>query len=237
MATKLVVFDLHGVLLSAVPGGHQKFRERLEATDQQWTIIQDKFLTGHDSWSRLERGEYSLDHWAESFVAFCSEIGVICNRELAKTIWGDPSPFEGSTLYENLFAYLFALKLKGISVALATNNIAEWRPIWTELLTDTAIFDFIVDSSEIGARKPERAFYAAVEEQATCDVSEILFVDDRAENIRAAKEFGWSGLHFQTEAETMAQMQGLNSKHHSAININRNSDRSSDLNPGQPRRT
>jgi len=57
-------------------------------------------------------------------------------------------------------------------------------------------FDTIIDSSVVGAIKPERAIYQAATAKAGVDPSEILFIDDDRANLMAAEHLGWQVLWF-----------------------------------------
>ena len=46
-------------------------------------------------------------------------------------------------------------------------------------------------SHELGLRKPDPAFYKALEKRTGVDGDDILFFDDLAENVRAAAALGW----------------------------------------------
>ena len=59
-------------------------------------------------------------------------------------------------------------------------------------------FANIIKSCDIGAAKPERRLYEVAQEKAGVPGTAILFVDDRAENVRAAEELGWRGIVFDT---------------------------------------
>lgn len=54
----------------------------------------------------------------------------------------------------------------------------------------------IVDSSEVGAIKPEKTIYEAAQKLADRPASEILLVDDSRTNIMAAERLGWHILWF-----------------------------------------
>lgn len=54
----------------------------------------------------------------------------------------------------------------------------------------------IVDSSVVGAIKPETNIYRAAEEQSGFSGSQILFVDDSRTNLMAAERLGWRVLWF-----------------------------------------
>jgi len=57
-------------------------------------------------------------------------------------------------------------------------------------------FDAIVDSSEVGAIKPEQRIYEIAEERAGVPADEILFIDDSRSNIMPASQRGWKVLWF-----------------------------------------
>ena len=57
-------------------------------------------------------------------------------------------------------------------------------------------YDAIVDSSKVGAIKPEIAIYEAAERAAKCAPGEILLIDDTRVNIMAAAKRGWHVLWF-----------------------------------------
>jgi len=54
----------------------------------------------------------------------------------------------------------------------------------------------IIDSSKVGAIKPEPRIYEIAQEWAECDPSEILLIDDSRTNLMAAERMGWHVLWF-----------------------------------------
>ena len=60
----------------------------------------------------------------------------------------------------------------------------------------TLPYDVIVDSSKVGAVKPEPAIYKYAAEQAGVPVDEILFIDDTQFNLVAAEKLGWRVVWF-----------------------------------------
>ena len=66
-------------------------------------------------------------------------------------------------------------------------------------------FDVIIDSSEVGAMKPESAIYEAALQAAGYHGKEILFVDDLQANLAAAqRQFGWSTVWFDSYRPDMS---------------------------------
>lgn len=57
-------------------------------------------------------------------------------------------------------------------------------------------YDAIIDSSAVGAIKPEPKIYEIAQEQAGCPPEEILLIDDSRANLMAAERLGWHVLWF-----------------------------------------
>lgn len=64
-----------------------------------------------------------------------------------------------------------------------------------KLLPDIA-YDAIIDSSEVGAIKPEKKIYQIATERAQVKPEEILLIDDSRSNLMAAEHLGWHVLWF-----------------------------------------
>lgn len=56
----------------------------------------------------------------------------------------------------------------------------------------------IIQSCEVKYAKPDREIYIIAQEKANIAPNEILFIDDRPENIQTAKELGWQTIQFET---------------------------------------
>lgn len=56
------------------------------------------------------------------------------------------------------------------------------------------VFDLFVFSSEVGSCKPHRGIYRSALEVLNVDPADVLFIDDRRKNLRAAELLGMHGL-------------------------------------------
>ena len=59
---------------------------------------------------------------------------------------------------------------------------------------DLSKYDYVFLSFEMKCRKPSKEIYEKVNEEVPFDSKNILFIDDRQDNIDVAKEFGWNTL-------------------------------------------
>ena len=59
---------------------------------------------------------------------------------------------------------------------------------------DLSKYDYVFLSFEMNCKKPSREIYEKVIEKVPFNSEDILFIDDRQDNIDMAKEFGWNTL-------------------------------------------
>jgi putative hydrolase of the HAD superfamily len=103
------------------------------------------------------------------------------------------------------------LKRSGYRLVLASNtneaHYAHYRKAFRELL---AHFDAISVSHEAGARKPDADFFEYTHRLTGSDKAECVFVDDLADNVAAARAFGWQAIHYTGYDQLLSELKGLN---------------------------
>ena len=82
-----------------------------------------------------------------------------------------------------------------LPLALVTNNLAETRRRWTRHIPIDR-FTIVLDSSEVGVRKPDPELWALLVERTGLAPAEIVMVDDFEENVAGARAAGLGTLHF-----------------------------------------
>jgi putative hydrolase of the HAD superfamily len=98
------------------------------------------------------------------------------------------------------------LKAAGFQMAMLTNNVREWEPLWRSMLPVDEIFETVVDSGFVGCRKPESKIYALTLERIGRDAGECLFVDDVLVNVEGARKAGLHAVHFQDNEQAIAEI-------------------------------
>jgi putative hydrolase of the HAD superfamily len=102
-----------------------------------------------------------------------------------------------------------ALREGGMRLALCTNNVREWEPLWRAKLPVDELFEVVVDSAFVGTRKPEPRIYAITLERLGLPGEACAFVDDLDVNVAAAKEAGMHGIHYRDNAQAIAELDAL----------------------------
>jgi putative hydrolase of the HAD superfamily len=90
------------------------------------------------------------------------------------------------------------LRAQGITCCLATNQEANRAAYMRTHMGFVDIFDRLFISCEIGAQKPQPAYYQHIESTLGLKKEEILFFDDGLENVKAAYERGWHAEVYTT---------------------------------------
>jgi putative hydrolase of the HAD superfamily len=82
------------------------------------------------------------------------------------------------------------LHVGGMRLALLTNNVKEFGDAWRASFPVDDLFSVVVDSSEVGMRKPDPRIYELTCERIGTETAATIFLDDNLENIAAATDLG-----------------------------------------------
>ncbi|MDJ0786278.1 MAG: HAD family phosphatase [Myxococcota bacterium] len=143
-------------------------------------------------WHRVERGEIPLLEAREGILALGREQGMQVDLFGALKALAEAG---GGAVREPMVSCVRELRGQGVRTALVTNNAAEFAPAWRPLLPLDELFDAVIDSSEVGLRKPDRRIYElALERIGGVEASRAAFLDDYEGNVSAAVELGLHGV-------------------------------------------
>ena len=145
----------------------------------------------HDTdhpWHRAERGELTLDE-ARRLIRVETEAA---GHEL--DLLDLLASMSGSGIRDDMVERVRRLRAEGVRTAMITNNVAEFRDYWRGMLPLDELFEVVVDSSEVGMRKPDPRIYTLVLEQLGSEPARSIFLDDHPGNIAGAEACGLRGL-------------------------------------------
>jgi putative hydrolase of the HAD superfamily len=188
-----VIFDFGGVLSSSVGDAMLSVMGSVGAPIEQLLPIMLGPLDedGSHPWHRIERGEIS----AEAAFAEIIELGRQAGFE------NFPAPPAGGDLMTSLapgtemIAAARTVRAAGFKTAILTNVFHEAHD-WRLVCGADELVDVIVESCEVGMRKPDPAIYQYTLEQLGGIAPErALFLDDFPWNITGARAAGLQTLH------------------------------------------
>jgi epoxide hydrolase-like predicted phosphatase len=142
-------------------------------------------------WHQLERGEIDFVTAREGIIEAGRARGMEVDPLELFVRMGE----ESDGMRQEVVALATRVKAEGYQTAIVTNNAKEFRERWTASVPVAEICHAIVDSSEVGIRKPDRRIYEhALEQLGGIDPSRAVFVDDFPANVAAAEALGMRGV-------------------------------------------
>ena len=204
-AIEAVLFDLHGVLtsspwegLAAVgTGGHSQ-------EDVLAVMLGDYATDGDHPWHRLERGEIGLGEYLPAVMTLAAEAEVELDFNQLRGF------NERIVVQDAVVARVRSLRAEGYRTGVVTNNIREASSSWRARLPVDELFDVIVDSSDVGVRKPDPAIFAvALERLGGIAPAAAVFLDDAPGNVDGARRAGLHAILLEDPAAALAELDGL----------------------------
>ena len=199
-----VVSDFGGVLTTPLFAAFAAFQDEVGISPENLgKAMRVGLAEGEDlPLFQLERGEISEDEFIERLEDGLESI--LDHRphlhHFRQKFWGALAP------NEEMIALMHELKASGLKMAMLTNNVREWEPLWRSMLPVDEIFEEIVDSAFVGCRKPEARIYELTLERIGLPAEACLFIDDLQPNIEGAEAAGMSAVHFRDNAQAIAEI-------------------------------
>jgi epoxide hydrolase-like predicted phosphatase len=194
-----VLFDFAGVLtsspwaaLTAAGGGDLEL------------LIGSYGDDGDHPWHRLERGELAITDWVVEVTAMGQAQGVEVDFSPLQALLAE------MTVHQQIVDRIRELRAEGYRVGLITNNVREGAAAWRSLVPVDELFEVVVDSSEVGMRKPNPAiFHHALELLGGVDPTEAVFLDDTATNVEGARRAGLAAILVDDPDTALAELDAL----------------------------
>jgi epoxide hydrolase-like predicted phosphatase len=181
---KAVMFDFGGVFTDSPFHAFTAYGLKIGASDQQVSdiVFGGYGLDGDHPWHQVERGEISLEKAREDILALGREQGL--NVDIWEVFMAMAE--NGGGLRQELVDYVPLIRAAGLATGIITNNVVEFREHWRGMLPVEELFDFVVDSSEVGMRKPNPAIFKRALEIGGLAPEQVIFLDDYEGNVIAA---------------------------------------------------
>lgn len=199
MAITTALFDFGGVILSSpfdafaryeadhsLPAG---FLRSVNATDPDT-----------NAWARLERSEVDVDGFATAFEEESTALGHrVPGWDVLALLAGEVRP-----------EMVEAVRRCGerLATGLLTNNVTGMDPAG-EVADIVALFDVVIESSVVGVRKPDPAFYELACARLDIDPSAAVFLDDLGVNLKPARAMGMTTIKVTDPADAIAELEAI----------------------------
>ena len=157
---------------------------------------------GDHPWHRLERGEIELAAYEDAVATMARERG---------HDGFPPLPVDlrrGLVVRPEMLELLGDLRARGLATAILTNNVRALGA-WRELADWDHLVDAVIDSCEVGMRKPEHRMFDHACERLGVSPAQTAFLDDMQANVDAATEVGLTAILVTDPADAIATLRQL----------------------------
>ena len=157
-------------------------------------VVLDLMLGPYDedtdhAWHRFERGEITAQEYGADLFARATE------ADLQLDFASLANMMSRLDVHDVVIERIRRLRADGYRTGLVTNNVKEASSQWRALVPVDELFEVIVDSSEVGMRKPNPAiFLHALELLGGVAPERAVFLDDAAGNVAGAQAAGLHGI-------------------------------------------
>src|SRR5690242_3144408 len=200
MGYRAVLFDVGGVVVGSPLHAIAAYeRERgIEAGAINRIVVAAGTAGG---WSRLERGELTLEDFYPVFESDCAAAGCrISARDLMRRV------AESTVPRPAMLDAIRRIRARRLLAAAVTNNwLTDDRG--SSALRDE--FDAFIESAALGLRKPDPRIYAIACETLRIAPSDAVFLDDIGANLKTARALGMTTIKVDDPDAALAELEAV----------------------------
>jgi putative hydrolase of the HAD superfamily len=86
--------------------------------------------------------------------------------------------------------------------------VREWGDAWRSVIP-MDVFHDVVDSSEVGMRKPDHRIYRLASDRLGVEPEACVFLDDQPENVDGARAIGMAGIVVDDPWAALAELDAI----------------------------
>ncbi len=203
---KAVLWDFGGVFTSSPFDAFAAY-ERRNGLPEGFIRKVNTVNPDGNAWARLERAEISLEAFDTIFATEAEALGHrVPGADVVRLLFGEVRP-----------AMVEALRRirQHFRTACITNNFgaigpdavsAERGAAWREVST---LFEFVLESSKVGVRKPEPAIYRMACERLGVTPAEAVFLDDLGINLKSARALGMQTIKVESADQALTELEAI----------------------------
>lgn len=140
----------------------------------------------------LEVGKLGFDDYLERLIRRAPDI---LGTELTADAFTEFSATYAVRVQWPIVHEIQRLAARGVPLALLTNNVKEFGDSWRASFPVDELFPLVVDSSEVGMRKPDPRIYELTCLRGGAAPMASIFLDDNSDNVAAARALGIETVH------------------------------------------
>lgn len=187
---KAVLWDFGGVITSSPFEAFNRY-EKSNGLPQNFIRSVNAKNPDSNAWALFESSKVSLDEFDSLFADETEAAGHrVPGADVLRLLSGELRPEMVKALHRVKQSYKIACLTNNVKGTGEGPGMAKDAAQAAEVADVMALFDFVIESSVVGFRKPDREFYELGCEQAGIEPSEAVYLDDLGINLKPARAMG-----------------------------------------------
>jgi len=205
---RAVLFDFGGVILSSPIDAFRAY-ERTAQLPAGFLQRLNTLDPDNNAWACMERGELDEDTFHTRFEAEGRAQGyTFDSRTVVSQISGQLRPDMVDVVRTVRTRYRVACLTNNMPIGHGS-AMARTPDLAAQIAEVMALFEHIIESWKIGARKPEPRFYARACEVVGVPPEECVFLDDLGINLKPARAMGMTTIKVGDPAQAIADLEAV----------------------------
>ena len=205
---KAIFWDFGGVLTTGPFGAFKRFEQENNLPENFIRMVN---ATNPDTnaWAKLERSEINLEEFDRAFEKETRLDGhPIGGFQVLQLIAGDLVPDMVEVLRQCKQHFPNACLTNNINIGdhdgdeLAGDRAAEFQKVME-------LFDYVVESSKVGVRKPDPQFYEMACKIVNVAPQQVVFLDDLGVNLKPARAMGMKTIKVADHGEAIKELEEI----------------------------
>jgi putative hydrolase of the HAD superfamily len=205
-AIKAVLWDFGGVFTQSPFEAFARF--------EQSRALPSNFLRGVNSvnpdanaWARFERGEINLAEFGDGFEAESSALGhPVRGEEVVALLYGEVRPQMVQALRRCKPHFVNACLTNNVKTGTG-HGLPTTEAKARQIAEIMALFDLVIESSLVGARKPEPRFYQLALARLGIEPPQAVYLDDLGINLKPARALGITTIKVDSPEQALAELE------------------------------
>ncbi len=201
-----MLFDFGGVITTSPFDAFRRFERHCGLPNGFLQKI-NRTDPDNNAWARFERGELSAAAFDEQFASESRAAGhEIRGLEVVELVYGAVRP--------RMTEAVERCRGRFITACLTNNFQYDQQDGMRQIQWNSALslFDEVIESSKVGVRKPETAFFELACARVSIEPHEAVFLDDLGANLKPARAMGMHTIkvgHPDVALDELSSMLGI----------------------------
>ena len=207
-----VLFDFGGVITTSPFDAFQQF-EREQGLPGGFIQSVNRANPDTNAWAQFERGELDEAEFDEAFARESRSAGhEIRGMRVVELVYGQVRPQMVNAVKTCREGYVTACLTNNFRqrhLPAGESNRADNERNEREWRDALALFDEVIESSKLGVRKPEPAFFELACSKLAIEPAKAVFLDDLGTNLKPAKAMGMYTIKVADPDEALAELSSV----------------------------